>query len=477
MSTETTPIRKRIASFFSVVLIALTVGVPLWIFTTSVHRSIIPDVNLDSFGGGFPYNIPVYLIDVPEPLAGLVDDTQIELDAMKPHIDNVDLHVNLYLDSKTTELDITNEDQRYKVQLILSDFEMETYAISTGPDRLIKIFITENVIANDQVPNFIANILIDHVFKAELDALKSPVKDVVKIDYNHKIIISLDLLRGGGSSLSWDLNSKALKKFFAFVKLLQFNGFADFQIETQEDWYENRVITPNEVQEADSGVTIIENTSTFIDYSGWGLDQNVGTEPVINFVIYVPDDETIQIENSHSNSFIVPQWGGIVIENGNSGVISEERMEVIMDIFASQLFQLIGGWKSSKSLYYRIDELIRLQTFNNVIHSIENIQSLLKLTQQLETIPIPEETVDEINEAIEFINKSISNRGEQWWIDSNRFSSMALKLSDKAFFQKDMLQQAYFPDEHKTAVYSPLLGPFGTIMFMGFVRLYKEFKS
>lgn len=474
--TDETPIRKRIASFLAVVLIASIVGIPLWIFTTSVHRSIIPNVNLDTFGNGFPYIIPVYLIDVPEPLAGLVEDTQIQMDLIKPQIPNVDLHVNFMLDSTTTELDITNDDQRYKVQLVLSDFENETYAISTGPDRLIKIYITENVIANDQVPNFIATVLINHVFSDELDALKNPIKDVVKIDYHPKIILSLDLLRGGSSSLTWNLNSTPFKKFFGFVKLLQLNGFANFQIETQEDWYENRVITPNEFQSED-GKTIIKDTATFIDYSGWGLDQDVGTEPVINFVIYVPDKETIEIENSNSNSFIVPQWGGIVIENGNEDVISDDRMEQIMDIFASQLFQLIGGSKSQKSLYYRIDELIRLQTFHNVINSIENVQSLLKLTQQLKTIPIPEQAVDEINESIEYIKKSFSNRGGQWWIESNMFSSMALQLSDKAFFQKDMLQQAYFPDEHKTAVYSPLLGPFGTIILMGFVRLYKEFKA
>lgn len=63
------------------------------------------------------------------------------------------------------------------------------------------------------------------------------------------------------------------------------------------------------------------------------------------------------------------------------------------------------------------------------------------------------------------------------WLGAYRHSTRALKLSNNAFFHKDMVQQAYFPEEHKMAVYSPLLGPFVTIVVMALVRGVKELRS
>lgn len=44
-------------------------------------------------------------------------------------------------------------------------------------------------------------------------------------------------------------------------------------------------------------------------------------------------------------------------------------------------------------------------------------------------------------------------------------------------FWKMMVQQMYFPQEHKIAVYMPLLGPILIVMTMGLLRVVKEYKS
>ena len=46
--------------------------------------------------------------------------------------------------------------------------------------------------------------------------------------------------------------------------------------------------------------------------------------------------------------------------------------------------------------------------------------------------------------------------------------------SEKAFFEKSMVGQVYFPDEHKVAVYLPLLGPIGVPLVVGLVRELKQ---
>ena len=42
--------------------------------------------------------------------------------------------------------------------------------------------------------------------------------------------------------------------------------------------------------------------------------------------------------------------------------------------------------------------------------------------------------------------------------------------AEKGFFEKSMVGQVYFPDEHKVAVYLPLLGPVGVPLVMSAVK-------
>lgn len=466
--TTTSPsesIKRRFGSLFAVLLIAITIGIPLWFKTTSIHRSVLPEIAPEPFN----YAIHVGLVDVPLVLEGIHEDIQSEVNEALPQMpDNTKF---------SFVVNGTGSGSAYKLKMVLSDDESPSYAVSTGDDRLIKMFVTDSLIASGQVPRFIAQVLVNDIFGDEIQELVQPAQNDIKIHYHPKIIISISLLRSNGSSLTWNLNSPGFKKFVNFIKLIEQNGFAKFQIETQEDWYDLRVDSPNSSFEDDHGRIVINDTSTFIDYSGWALDQNVGIEPNINFVIYHNAGQDLILENSLTNSFLVPQWGGVVLQNSPLDH-DETRMAEIMDIFASQLFQLLGSSSASTgSLYYRIDYLVRRQTRDNYLRSIANVQSLDKLTKQLNTIPIPEETIQEINEACAYLAQANRCSGPFWWILSNESSSRALHLSDKAFFQKDMIQQNYFPDEHKTAVYSPLLGPFGTIMFMAFVRLFKEFRG
>ena len=62
---------------------------------------------------------------------------------------------------------------------------------------------------------------------------------------------------------------------------------------------------------------------------------------------------------------------------------------------------------------------------------------------------------------------------ESKWTDAVRYASIAYQDSEKAFFDKSMVGQVYFPDEHRVAVYLPLLGPIGVPLLVGLVRELK----
>jgi phosphatidylinositol glycan class S len=49
--------------------------------------------------------------------------------------------------------------------------------------------------------------------------------------------------------------------------------------------------------------------------------------------------------------------------------------------------------------------------------------------------------------------------------------------AERAFFEKSMVGQLYFPDEHKLAVYIPLLGPVGVPLLLGLLNEIKAWRK
>lgn len=56
-------------------------------------------------------------------------------------------------------------------------------------------------------------------------------------------------------------------------------------------------------------------------------------------------------------------------------------------------------------------------------------------------------------------------------------AQVAEKEAERAFFEKSMVGQLYFPDEHKVAVYLPLLGPVGVPLVMGLLNEIKAWRK
>ncbi len=85
------------------------------------------------------------------------------------------------------------------------------------------------------------------------------------------------------------------------------------------------------------------------------LESAVSTSPCIHFLLYIPSltHTPLQIRYSDdtilaTNAFLIPQWGGIVINNvnRNSGhkslILQRQELHAVMQIFAQQLRELMG---------------------------------------------------------------------------------------------------------------------------------------
>lgn len=470
--------KKRFSIIMILLLTTLIIGVPLWYFTTSVERATLPIDAItalnEQYLNNIKYEIPVRLVEIPDPLSGFIDETQ---DLLNEKLTNSNVRVKLFKnDYLGPDVD---EKQVYDLKMIMSENE-DKLLVSPYSDRLIKLFVSPDVIKHGLVSDLLSRILIENVFKSEINennssGTGSKTKNLIKFPFSTSYKVSINFLHSDNKMLSLPdgVLEKAVSNFKSFMNSL--DSLTKFTVEFQELWYENRLITKDEYEK--DGFTYIKDPSMFIDYSDWGLDQDVELDPVINLNLYLPDSEKLLIENTQRNSFIIPQWGGVVIVNDDE-TVDYNRLNEVFDIFAFQILKLIGvDTDPDRSIYYRIDELIRIQTVENLNNSLNNFKSLIKLINQLETIPIPLQSVDEINESIRYIQTSAAELAHLNWLAAYKHSTLALKLSNNAFFHEDMVQQAYFPEEHKMAVYSPLLGPFVTIVVMALVRGLKEVKS
>ncbi|KAG7696494.1 hypothetical protein KL951_002950 [Ogataea haglerorum] len=470
VSGDDVAIRRRI--FNSILLLCAFVGLPLWYATTSVHRAELPTAQIYSLSSQLrsfvSYEIPVY-VTVPATASGVVAEAQQRLDAL---LGSFDLPISWHIVLKPG----AGGARDYKVELVM-DGESDKIYVSPFEDRKIRLYASPTVISNNKVADLIARALVQDVFADEIQmfARYDRPASAIKMPYSPRYHVTLSLLQGGTDPIAWDIE-QAAPLFENYLRSL--SPYANFTLDSQVQHYGKLSDNIALRYDGDKKAFLLKeaDTSTFIDHSEWGLDQNTQSVPVINFVAYVPASAVrpILIENSASNSFIVPQWGGAAILNTDKQVLEYGDLLPVMEIFASQLFQLVGAPSTPKSPAIRTDILTRVQSLQNMHKSIDNLISLCKLCQQLPNISVPDSTREQVERAIERIMEAAAAVKNGRWGLASSLAAEAYVLSDKAFFQKDMVQQMYFPEEHKMAVYTPLLGPFATIMLLGLIRLVNE---
>lgn len=496
----------------SLLVLYVFIGLPLWYKLTSVPRAVLPVEYIRSLHQDKHQDIhlviPVYINvrDAVYTFPDLADAVQVQVDhvLMKQ---TWDVDWTLQVLPLTEDVFDINEMDDYIVQLELDD----NVGCSLLYDKKTTIvFFNDESVASNDLPYFIAQSLVEHTFKDEVTMFQrsskkaSTAKKIDKktlalaIEYSPDVHIAISLLTGSGSPVFWDIDTVLQEFFTPLRKLLA--PVVNFTVDTDIIYYNDlnlQKLNDHVFQNNDSRVDI----SAIIDLSELTSKNNYypGKTNVLNLAIVFPEQELpskafLSYENGNQttsgmglHSFLVPQWGSLFVneqplpsDTGNK--LTYEYLKPIIYKFSDELFQLLGllQYKSELSTpLLTIDSFKRKTTiFNNIDKSVDTLMSLVEMTEKLQEMAIPEQVAHDIERALnlrlQIIDEYLNNPTNNNWNIPLQLSNEMKTTVERAFFHKDMVQENFVPQEHKIAVYLPLLGPITVVCLSGVLKLMKE---
>lgn len=134
--------------------------------------------------------------------------------------------------------------------------------------------------------------------------------------------------------------------------------------------------------------------------------------------------------------------------------------------FNGHLLSLLGTPQSG-SLPLRLSTLSRIRSADLLLRASSSLGSLARLSKALPSISIPRSVANGVASAMDHLHQACSSLGGP---EGLLHARIAEEEAERAFFEKSMVSQLYFPNEHKVAVYLPLLGPIGVPLLMGLVN-------
>lgn len=464
-------------------------GVPLFFYTTLIHRAHLPADEVEQRAGEFGQNvrfqIPIYF-DSSLASKPLIELTQHEVDASLNHHSLSQTWGLVLKDNGAKPIDASKDYVVRLEQKASTDMSQQPFMCRLSPvSKEIFIFASPEALSTESLASYISAALLEIVFKDELTA----VSKISNNDHNTDVVfpysptynVVFNLFVEDGRPVNWKIEKAAefIEPVFGALA-----NFCKFRISSQIQYYSKLQNEP--VLNANASARIIPKTdlATFINYGEWNLNTH-DIAPSINFLVFFPKSNyqsiPLLVENSTTNSFLIPQWGGVhifnsktEIPNGETFQFSASQLESIFDIFASQLFELLGVPREPQSPFLRVAAFNRLASLKNLKRSLSNLSALLKISSSLNGISIPESTREHVLASLEFYDKAVESLHKNDFAASVAFSAKSVDNSDKAFFEKEMVQQAYFPSEHKLAVFLPLLGPICSIVFFGLLKYIKD---
>lgn len=310
--------------------------------------------------------------------------------------------------------------------------------------------------------------------------------------------LSISLFTPGPAPSSWDIEA-AIEEYM-MPMLRAFSPISNFTVDTQVQVYatfSDFAAQPEYDAASQAWYLKKEDLGAFINAAEWPLSPSIGKGPTMNFVLYVPatKQSPLYIRNASSASWTIPQWGGVTIlnvEHENADLIldlpaenpkhlSKETLRPALNTFSYQLFSLLGVPASPASYPLRFKTLIRIHIASLLLSASSTMGSLARLTRSIQSIPIPTTVANAVSTTLSHLSYTCEHLREGRFVQALAAARVAETEAEKGFFDKSMVGQAYFPDEHKVAVYLPFLGPVGVPLIIGLLkevkRLVAEYKN
>lgn len=301
--------------------------------------------------------------------------------------------------------------------------------------------------------------------------------------------LTISLFTPTASPSDWDIDSALAETLAPLLESL--SGISNFTVDTQVQLY--ATFSPSVQRpeyDPDLGIWTLreEDLSGFINAAEWPLSPSIGAGPTLNFVIYVPDPGNVPlvIKGSRASSWLIPQWGGVFILNPPPGVsdqptglagLSPAEIQPALLTFSHQLLSFLGAPQSPPSLPLQMQTLTRLRAASLLFSASSTMGSLARLTVALPSIAIPETVSTAVDITLAQLRHTCDALKAGRFHDALGHARIAEAEAENGFFEKSMVGQVYFPDEHKVAVYLPLLGPVGVPLVMSALKELKRLRT
>ncbi|KAF2110203.1 phosphatidylinositol-glycan biosynthesis class S protein-domain-containing protein [Lophiotrema nucula] len=520
--------RYVILSFWAV---AILLGLPIWWKTTAIYRAELPLQTMTDWADGkicklvFPLRIALEAPVLPAPDAQhLIRTTQHSLDdlnefpahhlrlmlANSPLTPNVSQQV-VTDDGPGGEMD--DRDIALTVRLIPVETGITPRSLLQPYAPTLDVYYSANQIppasaTGSPLATFIAHelhkifeeeqALLTYLLTTTSGAHAANVKALSPetwselarqstraLKYAPTYHLTFSLFSPTSLPSSWEIEA-ALQQYITPL-LATFSTISNFTVDTQVQLYAtfSPSVRQPEYDEALKAWTLRrEVLSGFINAAEWPLSPSIGTGPTVNFILYVPEQSQspLVVKENGGNSWLIPQWGGVLILNPSNDVmktntptaLTKEALAPAMHAFSDQLLSLLGLPQTPASLPLRLSTLARVRTASLVFSASSTLGALARLTRQLKAIPIPDTVAKSVDLTLAHLQQACDSLREGKFQGALEHARIAETEAEKAFFERSMVGQVYFPDEHKVAVYLPLLGPVAVPLLMAGIKELKE---
>lgn len=351
-------------------------------------------------------------------------------------------------------------------------------------DHIDQTFAEERAVIGNTIPGSINQSVPSGVAGLSLDKLGQQLerRKARSMKYADTYHLTFSLLTPEGSPSDWEAEQafdEVLRPLVKGMRLMH-DFTIDFQAQPYSTWSASVQPVYHEARKA----WILQRSDLhgFINAAEWPLNPNIRPGPTLNFILFVPpaSHSPLLVDEYESNSWLIPQWGSVVIQNLSSRKDSERTGKMIhadlreaFHIFSRDLIALLGLPAASQPLTFRILSQMRLLSIRLIASAGATLGSTARLTESLPSISIPSNVASAVDTTIYHLEAACSALQAGSFHEALHHAKIAEQRSDKAFFDKSMVGQAYFPEEHKVAVYLPLMGPVAVPLLMTAVKELK----
>ncbi|KAF1990486.1 GPI transamidase component PIG-S [Aulographum hederae CBS 113979] len=519
-----------ILAFWAVVLL---MGIPAWLYTTMIYRADLPLQEMMDWAEGkvcrpvFPLRLSVEADSIPIPEAqNLVRITQHALDDLNDFSAH---HLRLLLsDSEKrngTQSEGREQTDSEPVESILGKSEDIALSIRFRPESgisapradlhayapVLDIFYPPTQMpsassTSSPLASFVANEL-QSIYTEEqaslaylLTANNAPSQKtkILSQEFNDMLArrntrsfkyastyhLTFSLFTPSYVPNDWEIRS-ALKSYMTPL-LESLSSISNFTVDSQVQLYAEMPPSMRE-PELDSSrkawTMRKEDLSGFINAAEWPLSPSIGAGPTINFILYVASEERrpLLVAENGKSSWLVPQWGGMQIFNPSTSktpaVLTKDDLRPAMHKFSEHLMSLLGVPVTPKSFPLRLSTLTRVRSAQLMFSASSTMGALARLTKTLPSIEIPDSVAKNTAETLIRLEHACRDLKDGKFHSALENARMAEAHAEKAFFEPSMVGQVYFPEEHKVAVYLPLLGPVAVPLVMAAIKEIRAYRE